>query len=118
MIFLDMCAMQAGLRAYVGKVCMDRNSKDYYVNSPEQNLADTEAFLNHVRCQPPLAERGLYSRISPSSCKTMSRDRDCLVHASPSAGASHTVPMRTVRPAGVPEAHDAAGVWRPHWSTQ
>lgn len=86
MIFLDMRAIQAGLRAYVGKVCMDRNSKDYYVHSPEQNLADTEAFLKHVRCQPPLAERGLYSRISPSSCKAMSRDRDCLVHASLSAG--------------------------------
>ena len=41
--------MQAGLRAYVGKVCMDRNSKDYYEHSLEQNLADTEAFVGHVR---------------------------------------------------------------------
>ena len=44
--------MQAGLRAYVGKVCMDRNSKDYYKHSPEQNLADTEAFVRHVRSCP------------------------------------------------------------------
>ena len=41
--------MQAGLRAYVGKVCMNRNSKDYYEHSLEQNLADTEAFVGHVR---------------------------------------------------------------------
>jgi guanine deaminase len=65
-MFLNMCAMQAGLRAYVGKVCMDRNSKEYYVHSPEQNLADTEAFLNHVRYQTLLAHRLLHSRTSPA----------------------------------------------------
>ena len=37
------------MRAYVGKVCMDRNSKDYYVHSTEQNLQDTEALVEHVR---------------------------------------------------------------------
>ena len=45
--------MQAGLRAYVGKVCMDRNSRDYYQHSLEQNLADTEALVRHVRSDPP-----------------------------------------------------------------
>ncbi|CAK0782316.1 hypothetical protein CVIRNUC_005629 [Coccomyxa viridis] len=40
---------QAGMRAYVGKVCMDRNSKNYYVQSTEQNLQDTEAFVEHIR---------------------------------------------------------------------
>ena len=41
--------VQAGMRAYVGKVCMDRNSKDYYEHSTDQNLQDTEAFVAHVR---------------------------------------------------------------------
>ena len=41
--------VQAGMRAYVGKVCMDRNSKDCYTHSTEQNLQDTEAFVEHVR---------------------------------------------------------------------
>lgn len=48
-----MGAVQAGMRAYVGKVCMDRNSKDFYVHSTGQNLADTEAFVEHVRSDPP-----------------------------------------------------------------
>ncbi|EIE20078.1 guanine deaminase [Coccomyxa subellipsoidea C-169] len=40
---------QAGQRAYVGLVCMDRNSKDFYVKSLEQNLSDTEAFIESTR---------------------------------------------------------------------
>ena len=46
---LTRTVLQAGLRAYVGKVCMDRNSKDYYQHPLEQNLADTKAFVRHVR---------------------------------------------------------------------
>lgn len=41
--------MQAGQRAHVGLVCMDRNSKGYYTKSTQQNLQDTEAFIRHVR---------------------------------------------------------------------
>ena len=48
--------MQAGLRAYVGKVCMDRNSPDYYQHSQEQNLADTHAFVRHIRSPPKDAQ--------------------------------------------------------------
>ena len=33
----------------MGLVCMDRNSPDTYTKSTEQNLADTEAFIKHVR---------------------------------------------------------------------
>ncbi len=40
---------QAGQRAYVGLVCMDRNSKDFYVKSLEQNVSDTEAFIESTR---------------------------------------------------------------------
>lgn len=49
---LTQIVMQAGLRAYVGKVCMDRNSPIYYQHSQEQNLADTEAFVGHIRSRP------------------------------------------------------------------
>ena len=48
------CSMlQAGQRAYVGLVCMDRNSKDFYTKSLEENLQDTEAFICHVRSVIP-----------------------------------------------------------------
>lgn len=36
---------KAGLRAFVGKVCMDRNSPDFYVETTEKSLAETERFL-------------------------------------------------------------------------
>jgi hypothetical protein len=38
----------------VGLVCIDRNSKDFYTKSLEQNLHDTEAFIRHVRLQTTL----------------------------------------------------------------
>ena len=41
--------LELGQRALVGLVCMDRNSPDTYTKSTEQNLADTEAFIQHVR---------------------------------------------------------------------
>ncbi|CAL8471103.1 g10645 [Coccomyxa elongata] len=40
---------QVGQRAYVGLVCMDRNSKDFYTKSLEQNIADTESFIASTR---------------------------------------------------------------------
>ncbi|CAL5228621.1 g11785 [Coccomyxa viridis] len=94
---------QAGLRAYVGKVCMDRNSKDYYQHSLEQNLADTEAFVRHVRslkstlvhpvvtprfvpsCSPSLLQ-GLGRLAQEHDCHVQSHiseslDNDAFVHA-------------------------------------
>ncbi|KAK9901243.1 hypothetical protein WJX75_002216 [Coccomyxa subellipsoidea] len=40
---------QMGQRAYVGLVCMDRNSKDFYVKSLDQNATDTETFIATTR---------------------------------------------------------------------
>ncbi|KAI8320663.1 guanine deaminase [Martensiomyces pterosporus] len=37
-----------GQRAYVGKVCMDANSPDYYSESTEESLQATEQFVKHV----------------------------------------------------------------------
>lgn len=39
---------EAGLRSYVGLVCMDRNSPDFYMKSTEENIKDTEEFVQAV----------------------------------------------------------------------
>lgn len=41
--------LELGQRALVGLTCMDRNCPEIYTKSTEQNLADTEAFIQHVR---------------------------------------------------------------------
>ncbi|KAJ2783269.1 hypothetical protein H4R18_001788 [Coemansia javaensis] len=38
----------AGQRAYVGKVCMDANSPDYYCETTDESLRETEAFVRAV----------------------------------------------------------------------
>ncbi|KAK9710943.1 hypothetical protein K7432_008118 [Basidiobolus ranarum] len=37
-----------GQRAFVGKVNMDRNSPDYYIENTQQSLKDTETFIQYV----------------------------------------------------------------------
>ncbi|ORX81183.1 guanine deaminase [Basidiobolus meristosporus CBS 931.73] len=37
-----------GQRAFVGKVNMDRNSPDYYIETTEKSLKDSEAFIQYV----------------------------------------------------------------------
>lgn len=44
--------VQAGQRAYVGLVCMDRNSAQYYTKPLQDNLRDTEAFIYFTRSGP------------------------------------------------------------------
>jgi len=39
---------RVGQRAFVGKVCMDRNSPDYYVESTEESLDQTKQFVNKI----------------------------------------------------------------------
>ncbi len=38
----------AGLKAYVGKVNMDRNSPDFYIEDTEKSLEDTEEFIKSI----------------------------------------------------------------------
>ena len=33
---------------YLGKVCMDRNSPDFYVESTSKSVKETEEFINYV----------------------------------------------------------------------
>ncbi|KAF1805984.1 hypothetical protein V8B55DRAFT_1486810 [Mucor lusitanicus] len=40
---------QLGQRAYVGKVNMDQNAPDYYIESTEASLADTRTFIEYVQ---------------------------------------------------------------------
>eukprot|EP01121_Diplochlamys_sp_Union-15-3_P016443 TRINITY_DN5584_c0_g2_i8.p1 TRINITY_DN5584_c0_g2~~TRINITY_DN5584_c0_g2_i8.p1 ORF type:complete len:264 (+),score=30.90 TRINITY_DN5584_c0_g2_i8:77-868(+) len=47
--YLAEVALHYGQRALIGKVCMDRNSPDYYVESTKQSLEDTEEFIKFVK---------------------------------------------------------------------
>ncbi|MEF9934575.1 MAG: amidohydrolase family protein [Clostridium sp.] len=55
-LLMDLLA-QAGLGAYVGKVNMDRNSPDFYIEETAQSLKDTEEFLK--------ATSGKYDIVKP-----------------------------------------------------
>ncbi|KAJ7393716.1 hypothetical protein OS493_003375 [Desmophyllum pertusum] len=46
-ILCDIIA-ELGQRAYVGKVCMDKNSPRYYVEKTEQSIEDAERLINHI----------------------------------------------------------------------
>ena len=47
---------QAGLSALVGKVNMDRNSPDFLIETTEQSLADTKAWLEASKSFGPLVK--------------------------------------------------------------
>lgn len=42
-VFFSLLA-ELGQRCYIGKVCMDRNSPDYYIEETEQSIKDTERY--------------------------------------------------------------------------
>ena len=46
-VLVDM-ALQLGQRALVGKVCMDRNSPDNYVQSTSQNIDETKMLVEYI----------------------------------------------------------------------
>eukprot|EP01027_Heterolobosea_sp_BB2_P023996 GEZU01036096.1.p1 GENE.GEZU01036096.1~~GEZU01036096.1.p1 ORF type:complete len:475 (-),score=161.78 GEZU01036096.1:23-1447(-) len=48
-VLLAEIIQQHGQRAYVGKVNMDRNSPDYYIESTEDSIRDTEQFIKRLR---------------------------------------------------------------------
>ena len=78
-------ARELGQRVLVGKVNMDRNSKDYYVETTAQSIADTEAFVKHVRgLGDALATPVVTPRFAPTCTPELMRalarisDRDAL----------------------------------------
>eukprot|EP00455_Lapot_gusevi_P008336 TRINITY_DN1361_c0_g1_i6.p1 TRINITY_DN1361_c0_g1~~TRINITY_DN1361_c0_g1_i6.p1 ORF type:complete len:353 (-),score=104.65 TRINITY_DN1361_c0_g1_i6:203-1261(-) len=50
-ILLARLAETAGQRAFIGKVCMDRNAPDSYVETSEQSLSETHRFLSEMKQQ-------------------------------------------------------------------
>lgn len=52
-ILVDVVREQ-GQRAHVGKVSMDRNSPDYYIEETEQGIADVESFVRYVHETSPV----------------------------------------------------------------
>lgn len=58
---------EAGQRAFVGKVCMDRNSPDFYTASCADNLADSLKFIQAVRAfETGLVQPVITPRFVPS----------------------------------------------------
>ncbi|XP_072174401.1 guanine deaminase-like [Diadema setosum] len=65
-------AVELGQRAFVGKVNMDQNSPDYYVETTEQSLKDTEWFVKQVQAlQNPLVQPVVTPRFAPSCSSTL-----------------------------------------------
>ncbi|XP_017466751.1 PREDICTED: guanine deaminase-like isoform X4 [Rhagoletis zephyria] len=48
-LILSKQAMRQGQRALVGKVCSNRNSPDFYVETTETSAANTEEFVNEIK---------------------------------------------------------------------
>ncbi|SCW03944.1 LAFE_0H02476g1_1 [Lachancea fermentati] len=46
-LMADMCS-ERGQRAFIGKVCMDRNAPDYYIESPEECKHSLHAVMDHI----------------------------------------------------------------------
>jgi len=61
-------AKKFGQRAFIGKVCMDRNSPANYVETTESSLEDTERFIQYIQnsIQSPLITPVITPRFVPS----------------------------------------------------
>lgn len=46
-ILADIC-QEKGQRAYIGKVCADQNSPDFYIETTAESVRNTENFINYV----------------------------------------------------------------------
>ncbi|KAL2915817.1 hypothetical protein HK105_204518 [Polyrhizophydium stewartii] len=66
---------EVGQRAFVGKVNMDRNSPDYYVETTAESLASTRAIVDYIRTtlQSPLVTPVLTPRFVPSCTPELMR---------------------------------------------
>ena len=72
-VLVEVCREQ-GQRAYVGKVNMDRNSPDHYVEETQQSLDDTRDFVEHVRSlNDPLITAVITPRFVPSCTPELMR---------------------------------------------
>lgn len=58
--------IEAGLGAFVGKVNMDRNSPDFYIEDTDQSLKDTEEMLKAYADKSPIVKPIVTPRFVPS----------------------------------------------------
>ena len=62
-VLLASLVLEAGLRGFIGKVCMDRNAPDFYIEETEESLEQTREFIKQVgalgdeRIQPIITPR-------------------------------------------------------------
>ncbi|KAI8902563.1 hypothetical protein BC833DRAFT_613888 [Globomyces pollinis-pini] len=63
----EICA-KLGQRAYIGKVCMDRNSPDYYKETTQESIQETTEFVKHIidKIADPLIAPCITPRFVPS----------------------------------------------------
>jgi guanine deaminase len=67
-LLADLC-LQHGQRAFVGKVCMNQNSPDYYMETLEESKCSTLSVINHIKKIDPennLVAPILTPRFAPS----------------------------------------------------
>ena len=57
---------KAGIGAYVGKVNMDRNSPDYYVENTEESLRSTKEWVEETKDRYPIVKPVITPRFVPS----------------------------------------------------
>jgi guanine deaminase len=71
------CA-EFGQRAFVGKVCADINSPDYYIESTEASIKDTEEFIKWTYASPWGKSAGDMCLIQPVIVLRLSHSPSCL----------------------------------------
>ena len=64
---------EAGLSAFVGKVNMDRNSPDFLIETTQESLADTKAWLEEAKSFGPLVKPIITPRFVPSCTSELMR---------------------------------------------
>lgn len=112
-LLMDIMA-QAGLGGYVGKVNMDRNCPDYYIESTQGSLEETERFIQETADRHPLVKPIITPRFVPSCTPELMQGLGALStkynvpvqsHLSENTGENALVKMLH------PEIEDYAGVY-------
>ncbi|GMH80384.1 hypothetical protein TrST_g12912 [Triparma strigata] len=61
-------------RALIGKVCMDQNSPSDYIETTEESLSQTEAFITEVQGRDSFKAGNLYPVVTPRFIPTCSKE--------------------------------------------
>ncbi|KAJ1974070.1 hypothetical protein H4R35_003789 [Dimargaris xerosporica] len=116
---------QRGQRAWVGKVNMDRNAPEYYIETTEQSLRETERFIDYVNevsrdatvTSPPLLTAVITPRFVGSCSSALMRALGKLAQQHQLPVQSHLCETQTEVAwtlAMHPESTTYAGIYRDH----